>query len=82
MPARAAERTVVVLLFDGWAPALLDGVPTPALDRMRREGAWTHRFVPPFPSISLISGVVRRIFRAWTPRPPVLRWLKATRPSR
>src|SRR4030095_10072943 len=48
-PASAANRTVVVLLFDGWAPA--------ALDRMRREGAWTHRFVPPFPSISLISGV-------------------------
>jgi predicted AlkP superfamily pyrophosphatase or phosphodiesterase len=57
LPASAANRTVVVLLFDGWAPALLDGVATPVLDRMRREGAWTHRFVPPFPSISLISGV-------------------------
>jgi len=58
-PAPAAppwERTVVVLLFDGVAPALLEGVPTPAFDRMRREGAFTHAFVPPFPTISLISG--------------------------
>lgn len=52
-----ARRTVVVMLFDGLAPALLDGVATPALDRLRREGAWTHTMVPPFPSISLIGGV-------------------------
>lgn len=51
-----AQRTVVVMLFDGFAPALLDGVATPALDRMRREGSWTHHMVPPFPSISLIGG--------------------------
>jgi predicted AlkP superfamily pyrophosphatase or phosphodiesterase len=56
-PARSpAVRTVVVLLFDGLAPTLLEGRATPALDRLRREGAWTHNMVPPFPSISLISG--------------------------
>ncbi len=51
-----APRNVVVLLFDGAAPALLSLAPTPALDRMRTEGAFTHAFVPPFPTISLISG--------------------------
>ena len=55
-PESPAQRTVVVLLFDGFAPALLDGQDTPALPRMRREGAWTHHMVPPFPSISLIGG--------------------------
>lgn len=50
-------RTVVVLLFDGWAPALLDGVATPTLERMRREGAWTHHMIPAFPSISLVNQV-------------------------
>jgi predicted AlkP superfamily pyrophosphatase or phosphodiesterase len=51
-----ALRTVVVLLFDGLAPALVDTADTPTLDRMRHEGSWTHDMVPPFPSISLISG--------------------------
>ena len=51
-----AKRTVVVLLFDGVAPALIGPDATPTLDRMRREGTWTHDMVPPFPSISLISG--------------------------
>jgi predicted AlkP superfamily pyrophosphatase or phosphodiesterase len=58
-PAHAApphERTVVVLLFDGVAPALLELAPVPAFERMRREGAFTHAFVPPFPTLSLISG--------------------------
>jgi len=56
-PAQSpARRTVVLMLFDGLAPALLDGVATPAFDRLRREGAWTHHMVPPFPSISLIGG--------------------------
>jgi alkaline phosphatase D len=57
-PAQSpAVRTVVLILFDGLAPALLEGAPTPSLDRMRREGSWTDNMVPPFPSISLISGV-------------------------
>ena len=48
-------RTVVVLLFDGFAPALVDAFETPSLDRMRREGAATHHMEPPFPTISLIG---------------------------
>jgi alkaline phosphatase D len=51
------DRTVIVLLFDGWAPAFVDSFPTPALDRIQKEGAFTHRFEPVFPSISLISQV-------------------------
>jgi alkaline phosphatase D len=50
-------RTVVVLLFDGWAPSLLEGVATPNLDRIRREGAWTHHMIPAFPTISLVNQV-------------------------
>jgi predicted AlkP superfamily pyrophosphatase or phosphodiesterase len=57
VPARSpSSRTVVVMVFDGLAPALLEGKETPALDRLRREGSWSHHMVPPFPSISLISG--------------------------
>ncbi len=48
-------RTVVVLLFDGFAPALLQSFPAPTLERLRREGAWTHRMIPAFPTISLIN---------------------------
>jgi len=55
-PSLASERTVVVLLFDGAAPALLEEAETPALARIREEGAWSHAMEPPFPSISLIGG--------------------------
>jgi predicted AlkP superfamily pyrophosphatase or phosphodiesterase len=51
-----AKRMVVVLLFDGLAPALVRATETPTLDRLQREGAWTHSMIPPFPSISLIGG--------------------------
>lgn len=50
-------RTVVLLLFDGLAPALLEGVATPTLERLRREGAWTHHMRPAFPSISLVNQI-------------------------
>src|SRR5262249_21579575 len=53
----ANDRAVVVLLFDGFAPALVDALDTPGLDRMRREGVFTHHFEPAFPSISLINQV-------------------------
>jgi hypothetical protein len=57
-PARAAsERTVILAVFDGFAPAVVDAFDTPALDRMRREGAWTHQMEPAFPTISVINGV-------------------------
>ncbi|MEO8602404.1 MAG: nucleotide pyrophosphatase/phosphodiesterase family protein, partial [bacterium] len=51
-----ARRTVVVMVFDGLAPWMLEGQSTPGLDRLRREGSWTYNMVPPFPSISLIGG--------------------------
>jgi len=51
------DRTVIVLLFDGFAPALVDAFDTPALDRMQREGAFTHHFVPVFPTISLVNQI-------------------------
>jgi predicted AlkP superfamily pyrophosphatase or phosphodiesterase len=58
-PSAAApphERTVVVLLFDGVAPGLLGLAPVPAFERMREEGAFSHGFEPPFPTLSLVSG--------------------------
>lgn len=57
-PTRAQvdpPRTVVVLLFDGFAASLLDKLPAPSLERLRREGAWSHRMVPAFPTVSLIN---------------------------
>ncbi|MBV8976284.1 MAG: alkaline phosphatase family protein [Alphaproteobacteria bacterium] len=57
-PASAAgsERTVVVVLFDGFAPAELDATRgTPNFDRLKREGAWSRHLVPAFPTISLIN---------------------------
>ena len=51
--AYAAERTVVVVLFDGFAPAMTDATQTPNLDIIKREGAWSRHLVPAFPSISL-----------------------------
>jgi predicted AlkP superfamily pyrophosphatase or phosphodiesterase len=55
--AGAVESTSVVMLFDGFAPVYIDLYPTPAFDRMRAEGAWTHHMEPAFPTISLISGI-------------------------
>jgi hypothetical protein len=49
------DHTVVVLLFDGWAPSLVQSIPAPALERMRKQGAWTHKMLPAFPTISLIN---------------------------
>lgn len=51
--ASAAERTVVVVLFDGFAPAMADGVKVPNLDRIKQEGAWSRHLVPVYPSLSL-----------------------------
>jgi predicted AlkP superfamily pyrophosphatase or phosphodiesterase len=56
-PPPATERTVVVLLFDGWAPALLDTAAAPTLARLRDEGAWSHHLLPAFPSVSLVNQV-------------------------
>lgn len=53
--AGAAPRTVVLLLYDGFAPALLDAHPTPAFHRIEQEGAFTRHFEPVFPTISLTN---------------------------
>ena len=51
-----AGQTLVVLLFDGLSPRMLAEHDTPALDRMRRKGAWTHGLTPAFPTMSLVNG--------------------------
>ena len=51
--ASAAERTVVVVLFDGFAPAMGDATMTPNFDVIKKEGAWSRHLVPVFPSLSL-----------------------------
>lgn len=51
-----AARTVVVLVFDGFTPPLLASVSAPAFDRLRREGSFTNRLVPAFPTSSLVNG--------------------------
>lgn len=53
--AFAAERTVVAVLFDGFAPAMMDATATPNFDRMAREGASSRHMVPAFPTLSMIN---------------------------
>jgi len=53
--AVAAERTVVVVLFDGFSPAMADATKVPHLDEIKREGAWSRHLVPAFPSLSLTN---------------------------
>jgi predicted AlkP superfamily pyrophosphatase or phosphodiesterase len=53
--ASARERTVVVVLFDGFSPASLDATSTPNFDRIKKDGAWSRHLVPAFPTISLIN---------------------------
>jgi predicted AlkP superfamily pyrophosphatase or phosphodiesterase len=52
VPRRPGDRSVIVLLFDGFAPAAVEAADTPSLDRMAREGAHTHDMMPVFPSTS------------------------------
>ena len=53
VPASAAERTMVYVLFDGFAPAMGDATKTPNLDRIKQEGSWSRHLVPVYPSLSL-----------------------------
>ena len=53
--ASAAERTVVVVMFDGFAPAMIDATTTPNFDRMKREGVWSRHLVPAFPTLSMAN---------------------------
>ncbi len=55
VPAQAAERTVVVVLFDGFSPAMADATKVPHLDQIKREGAWSRHLVPAFPTVSMIN---------------------------
>lgn len=50
----APQRTVVVVLFDGFSPAMMDGVATPNFDRLAREGVSSH-LVPSFPALSMVN---------------------------
>ncbi len=54
LPAQA-KNTVVVALFDGFAPNLVDTIETPHFDEIRETGSWSHHLVPEFPSISLTN---------------------------
>lgn len=52
-PAEAAsERTVVVVLFDGFAPSMMAAAATPNFDRIKKEGVWSDHLVPAFPTVS------------------------------
>ncbi len=53
--AFAADRTVVVVLFDGFSPFMLAGVATPNFDRLAREGASSRHLVPSFPTLSMVN---------------------------
>src|SRR5277367_3040501 len=53
--ANAPERTVVVVMFDGFPPAMIDATSTPNFDRMKREGVWSRHLVPAFPTLSMAN---------------------------
>jgi predicted AlkP superfamily pyrophosphatase or phosphodiesterase len=53
--AQAAERTVIVTLFDGFSPTMADATKTPNLDIMKRDGAWSRHLVPAFPTLSMTN---------------------------
>ena len=58
LPATAlADRTFVVVVFDGFPPAYVANFPTPALDRMAEEGAVAGAMDQAFPTVSLSGGV-------------------------
>jgi len=53
--AQAAERTVVVVMFDGFPPAMIDATTTPNFDRIKREGVWSRHLIPAFPTLSMTN---------------------------
>ncbi|MCP3980096.1 MAG: alkaline phosphatase family protein [bacterium] len=55
-PREPGGNGVVLLVFDGFAPSMVEANDTPSLDRIRREGAWSHHMVPAFPTVSLVNG--------------------------
>lgn len=55
-PGGLARQRVVLLMFEGFAPSLLSATETPHFDRLRDEGAWTHRLHGVFPTQSWTNG--------------------------
>ena len=53
--ASAADRTVVVVLFDGFSPFMMEGVATPNFDRLKREGISSRHLIPSFPVLSMVN---------------------------
>jgi len=53
--ADAPKRTVLLVLYDGFLPSLLDANETPAFHRIEREGSFTRQLEPVFPTISLTN---------------------------
>jgi predicted AlkP superfamily pyrophosphatase or phosphodiesterase len=51
----AADRTVVVILFDGFAPAMFKDAEAPNFARLRAQGSWSHHLIPAFPTVSMIN---------------------------
>ena len=45
------------MVFDGFSPRYVENFTTPAFDRMRAGGAWSHAMDQAFPTISLVGGV-------------------------
>ena len=43
----------MLVLFDGFSPAMLDATNTPNLDRIKKEGVWSRHLVPAYPTVSL-----------------------------
>jgi alkaline phosphatase D len=58
LPTQAAgsgPTTVVLLVFDGFAPSLVEPEVPPALRRIQREGAFSHHVIPEFPTSDSVS---------------------------
>lgn len=53
--APAPDRTVVVVLFDGFSPFMMEGVATPHFDRLAAEGVSSRHLVPVFPALSMVN---------------------------
>ncbi len=53
--AEAPARTVIVVLFDGFSPFMMEGVSTPNFDRLAREGTSSRHLVPSFPALSMVN---------------------------
>ena len=54
--APSGAKTVILLVFEGFSPVLVAAGETPSFDRMRQEGAWTHRVVASFPTTRWVNG--------------------------